>query len=256
MSFRLVLGLLLLWLGSLAQADWTPPANPNPMQILQQARDDTAAARYDDALSKFVWFHRHALKYQPNLEGVRVSFALSYWKALGDVYLPAREQLFAARDAAFDEVKLGSQLQAAFRDLASINRVLQQPENTAAAFSWIDSNKPASGKDVVDLARAALIQTGAYELCAKYLDAEAALNTQLKVYREIIGRSTGPKDDPSILQRAPAAFAREAGGLVALLVKVNRQEEAQRLADRAAKEVPNAGLQETLKRALQGEFPK
>jgi hypothetical protein len=79
-------------------AEWAPPANPDPHKILDEAQDDARAGRYADALAKHVWFHENALKYEPSLAGVRLSFALGYWVAFGNSYPPALQKLKSIRD--------------------------------------------------------------------------------------------------------------------------------------------------------------
>ena len=66
---------------------WEPPENPDPQQILHEAQGDFKEQRYKDALAKHIWFHDHALEYQPSMYGVRLSFALSYWKQLSRKWL-------------------------------------------------------------------------------------------------------------------------------------------------------------------------
>lgn len=61
---------------------------------------DTMAGHYEAALAKHIWFYNEALKINPNMYGVRLSFALSYWKQLADVYPPAKVKLIEARDEA------------------------------------------------------------------------------------------------------------------------------------------------------------
>ena len=73
--------------------DWTPPEKPDPEAILQEIREDVKNRRYEVALSKTLWFHENALALRPSLSGVRLSFALSYWLELGEVYPPALEEM-------------------------------------------------------------------------------------------------------------------------------------------------------------------
>ena len=57
--------------------EWTPPENPNPFAIMQEAVADTDAGQYEVALAKQVWYHENATKLQPAQSGIRLSFALS-----------------------------------------------------------------------------------------------------------------------------------------------------------------------------------
>jgi len=59
-------------------------------KYLSDTQQMVREGRYQEALERFVWFHDHALEHEPSaMYGVRLSFALSYWKSLGDVYPPA-----------------------------------------------------------------------------------------------------------------------------------------------------------------------
>jgi menaquinone-dependent protoporphyrinogen IX oxidase len=65
-------------------------ANMNAQDRLHAAQRAVREGRYEEALSEFVRFHEHALEELPSLYGVRLSFALSYWAHLAEVYPKAR----------------------------------------------------------------------------------------------------------------------------------------------------------------------
>jgi hypothetical protein len=79
--------------------EWQPEGEADPNQILNQARADALAGRYEEALAKYLWFHHHALEIRPSLAGVRLSYALQEWRRLGEFYPPAWEALETVRDA-------------------------------------------------------------------------------------------------------------------------------------------------------------
>ena len=65
----------------------------NDMQVyLNETQELVRQQRYAEALERFLWFHDHALEHNPGMAGVRLSFALSYWKNLGDVYPPRNKR--------------------------------------------------------------------------------------------------------------------------------------------------------------------
>src|SRR5689334_8137610 len=103
---------------------WEPPENPDARAILDEARQDRMAKRYAEALRKHVWFHQNALRRDPALSGVRVSFALSDWELLASRHPPAMVALKQARAEAADDVAAGRNLRRAFGDLAAIDRHL------------------------------------------------------------------------------------------------------------------------------------
>ncbi len=67
-----------------------------------------AEEKYEEALVNFVWFWEHILEYGSSMSGVRVSFLLSEWKSLGDVYPPAREEMIRQRDKAVAHLMAGN----------------------------------------------------------------------------------------------------------------------------------------------------
>jgi hypothetical protein len=67
---------------------------------LGQARRAAKKGRFAEALAGYEWFHEHALDGCPgSLYGVRLSFALNYWRDLGDAYPTAKLALRACCEA-------------------------------------------------------------------------------------------------------------------------------------------------------------
>jgi hypothetical protein len=62
----------------------------DPSQVLREAGDLVRRGAHAEALKKYRWFHENALAHDPDMRGVRRSFALRYWAQLGDIYPPAR----------------------------------------------------------------------------------------------------------------------------------------------------------------------
>ena len=154
-------------MSAFAQAEWTPPENPDPKAILREATVDAEAGRYEDALAKHIWFHKSALKHQPSQYGVRLSFALTEWQRLGEVYPPALEKLKAIRDENAQALRGTSRDWELFHDFESINEQFGELEKTAELFRWLDTNRPDIAKGVSDLAQPALIQCKDYVLAGK-----------------------------------------------------------------------------------------
>ena len=76
----------------------TPPVNPDVKAIRDEAKADANAGRYESALQKYVWWHENVNKYQPSMSAVRLSFGLSDWYQLGEVYPPALAKLKETRE--------------------------------------------------------------------------------------------------------------------------------------------------------------
>jgi hypothetical protein len=236
-------------------AAWTPPENPNPQQILDEAQADAKAGRYEDALAKHVWFHENALKLQPALYGVRLSFALGYWAELGAAYPPALEKLKSTRDQAADRVRESDQPHEAFNDFASINETLKESGKTKDLFIWLESHKPQTARELFDLAKPALIRAKEYRLCGRYLDPDKSFEKIRNQYREDKRMALYILADMHLQEFGEKSFANETATLVALLVVNDRKSDANRIAAEALKERNDPPFKAELQKAKQGAVP-
>jgi hypothetical protein len=236
---------------------WTPPQNPNPHKILDEAEADAQAGRYADALTKHVWFFQNALKYDRGLYGVRLSFALSDWVELGKAYPPAMKKLKAFRDQAETNVQKDKNVREYFNDFASINKELNEDAKTASLFVWLDSNKSSSAITVFDLSQPALIQSKEYRLCGKYVDnPDASFGRILNLYRKTMELVKKPGHGGKDLQDfAEKKFVNETTTLIALLVINDRKADAQQIADKISKEPNLPEFKAEIQKALTGEVP-
>jgi len=76
----------------------------------------------EEALERFIWFHEHALEHDQSMYGVRLSFALSYWKSLGESYPPAQKALVKTRDDKAKLIREGRGSKNLFHDVMALNR--------------------------------------------------------------------------------------------------------------------------------------
>ena len=160
-----------------AYGNWIPPENPDPEKIYESMKQDFVEKRFEDALAKQIWFHKNVLKYRQSFYGVRLSYALSHWIALGSEYPPALEAL--------EEIRLETERKAraankcctnAFHDYASINRELGKHEETVHLFNWIDKNKPEYAERIFEIAKPALLAAGRHDSLVRYMNFDSALH--------------------------------------------------------------------------------
>lgn len=148
----------------------------DPRDRLKKAQSAADAGDYETALSEYVWFHNHSLEYLPSLYGVRLSFALGYWKNLGDVYPPA---MLALRNICSDKTAAllrGEEVRELFHDVASINEYLEEERSTYELFQTLDQRAPAFARQCFTLAVDAIVAAKDFELAARYApDPESAL---------------------------------------------------------------------------------
>ena len=90
--------------------------------------------KFAEALERHEWFHHHALEHHPAYYGVRLSFALSAWKELGEKYPPALESLRRVLDQGVANLGDGNLSVELFHDVVSIHRVLDEDDATLKLF--------------------------------------------------------------------------------------------------------------------------
>ncbi len=236
--------------------DWTPPENPDPAAILQEARADTQAKRFETALAKHVWFHDNALSITPALYGVRLSFALADWAELAEQYPPALTRLKEMRDQARQKVLEGNNVRESFHDMKAINNQLGEHAATKEVFETLDEKNPESAKQVFDIAKPALVRAKAYSLLGKYVEPKADFELMTLMYREGKKRADAPRFGARYLDFANKSFANEVTTLVAILVVNDRTKEAEEIAKSARAEWEDRAFLDGLEQALAGVVPE
>lgn len=240
---------------SAAMAQWSPPKDPDPGKILNEAREDARNGKYGDALLKHVWFHNNALKIDRAFYGVRLSFALSDWQALGEVYPPALVSLRSARERSGKNVRSGINYYDSFNDYESISEILGEEEKTIELFRWLDINNPTRAKEVYRVAQPTLVRAKEYVLCGKYID---PANSYLRYVRHFKSGLEFAKQTPAQGRAenfAYRSFSNEVSTLVALLVLSNRNAEAEEIAEMALLEWDDQRFSSMLSDALKGDVP-
>ena len=235
--------------------DWTPPENPDPQAILDEAQADMRARRYKTALAKHVWFHENALEIKPSLYGVRLSFALSYWLELAERHPPALSKLKEIRDQARENVLAGRDAREAFHDMAAINRYLEEHKATAELFETLDEKAPKTAKEVFGLAQPSLIRGKAYSLIGKYVSPDRDFAQMRTMYREDKKLADDRRFGTEHREFADKNFSNGSATLVAILAVNDRKEEAEAIAASARAELDDASFHAALDAALKGVVP-
>lgn len=255
--FALTIGLISLSLTlSLHAEEWQPTAPIDVSQILNEAREDRHANRFDQALQKHIWFHRNAIKHQIGMYGVRLSFALSDWLELAKIYPPALEALEAEAADAEQRVLAGDINRVElFHDMISINRTLNQNAKSVALFKQVDATDPRDAKMMLHYVKQQLLNAKEYELMRKHIDPRESLRMSFISYdsldRMIRDGSIGSLGKDHALN----TLSDEAGSLVALLATLGETELAAEIMQSALKKNGSESLKKTLEAAMDGVFP-
>ncbi len=236
--------------------DWTPPENPDPQTILNEAQADAQAKRYEIALAKQVWFHENALSLNQGMTGVRLSFALSNWESLGRVYPPALAKLQAIRDGLQERALKGEDLKNGFADLAAINRTLGEDSRTSEAFRALDTLNPKAARMAIFYVKPALVKSKDYELYLKYTDVKRDYLQMRQLYERNLQMAEDKKFGSNLAGFAKKSFRNGSATLVALLTVSDRKEEASEIATLAKKQIDDPEFHKELDVALMGTVPK
>lgn len=254
-------GVLFVFLANVALAGWVPPENPEPGAILNEARADAEAGRYEDALAKHLWFHNNALEIERSYYGVRLSYALSDWHTLAEEYPPALESMQTVRDRAKEQVRSGHEPYDSFHDFQSLNEVLGDEGQTVKLFTWLEQQQPDIARKVYRIAQPALIRAKRYQLAAKYVDAQATYGRIVGEYERNhafeaqFGNKWGEQQRQMLRQYSRRDFTHSTTTLVALLVLSGRGEEARDISEQALLEIDTPEFHGELERALTGDVP-
>lgn len=126
--------------------------------------------KYQEALDRFIWFHDHALEQEPSMYGVRLSFALSYWKDLGEKYPPAMAALKKTRDDKTMRMEKGEGNRELFHDVTALNRVLKDDNKTVELFRKLDQEQRDLARECWEIAKDPVFAAKSYDLIRKYVE--------------------------------------------------------------------------------------
>lgn len=258
---RLVLSLTMVAIALPLQAEWTPPADPDPSTILNEAHGDTLAGRYDDALAKHLWYHENALVIEPAQYGVRLSFALAYWKELADKHAPALEAMQKLQAAARARVnERGSEDARAFHEFASFNEYLGGEDATLDVYLDLERDSREFGKRCYRSVETLLIDAGEWEVCGRYVGKpeerlKRAVETR-QMQLDMASRGDFAELKTQLVGLADRRLSIETSRVIAVLVHNDRASDAEEIADEARELLSKKKDLARIEVALNGEPPK
>jgi hypothetical protein len=242
-----------------------PGEKPDLKNIRQEAKDLMAKGSYEDALQRHLWYFKHALEYDNNERGVRLSFALSDWIELGRRYPKARQALVEIRDGATRELVEGRGSARLFGDVTAINGHWGQEDATCALFKFVADHDPALAKQCYRVAEPLLVKNGEYALCLGYIpDYQAKFEGLRKDWEQgrkweekisgthakaaWVSPSTG-LGSPELPKFYDNNFVQEACRLIEVLVATGHTADAQKVRDQALALLPDSRLKSAVEDA-------
>lgn len=224
-------------------------------EVLREARQLANSQQYAAALRKYIWFHDHALEYDQHMAGVRLSYAISEWVELGEVYPPARKALEGVREAKTEALLQGIHDANLFHDVASINDAFGQSERTATLFNSIASSNREAAVECFRIALDSLIHTKDFVLARSFLvDPRKEIDQLATPLR--IGIQRKPAVDPEMFQETLVTiYVKQVGLILSAFIGADEEREANCLRDYAIQCVPDAQLRERITERLYPSSP-
>lgn len=138
-------------------------------KYLSETKELVTQGSYEEALKRFIWFHDNSLEKEPSMKGVRLSFALSAWKDLAEVYPPAMKALTDLRNSATLQVTNGGEKKDLFAEVRAINRTLGENAKTVALFENVLKKNPQTAKTYWHYAKDDLFEAKRYDIIKKFI---------------------------------------------------------------------------------------
>ncbi|MBI1323082.1 hypothetical protein GC170_07830 [bacterium] len=205
----------------------SPIPEPDPSEVLQEARKLAASGHFEDALKKHIWYHENSLRIQPAQVGVRLSFALSYWQELGEKYPKARAALLEIQQKNRNSIELGQCDFSVFQEIAGIDRHLGDQSGTVESFRKLREIDATLAAKCYDLAEKALVAQKAYAECLEFL-VDPMVNLQRIVnFREKL--RNGVATNQAREKAADAIFTERASRLITILAQGGKLADAEKI---------------------------
>lgn len=207
-------------------------------------RDETRRleneGHYAEALERHLWFHDHALEHQPSLYGVRLSFALSRWKKLGEKYPTALDAMKTVRD---DKTKImldGKGNHSLFHDICSLNQTLDENEKTIDLFRTLDKDQAGMALICWNVAKDVIIQQGDIDLAMKYMPNPSGEFKRVKEsYEQLLSIAEKQEEGKHLKQYAAKRFVEESIQLIDLSLTMSNRTAAIEIQAEALKVLAN-----------------
>ena len=206
-------------------------------QTLDEARRLASAGRYQEALEKHIWYHRHALEYGPSHAGVRLSFALNDWVELGRKYPPALEALSKIRDEGESELASGKLDEDLFYDVVSINKFLNATERSVQLFEKIAGEHPQFAAKAYPIVEEDLLRHGKHVSFSEHIGNHRARFRELKQDRDRKLRLARDMGLERMSSHADKMFRQHTSELVKLLRDAGREDDAAWVEEQAEREL-------------------
>ncbi len=210
-------------------------------RALEKAEEYRSEGKYEQALKEQIWFHKNALKYDPAMYGVRLSFALYDWVELGKVYPPALRALRCVRNEALATYKKNTSDPRIYGEVMSTDLALEY-FNSAKSLFYL-GRKNDFRNDILMQEIDHILQKGDLKWATDIVGDPTKYLDRIKQSRDLSATAHG--DQAVLSKHMDEVFARRISTLLKAVAKVKGkpaaltlQKEALRILDTA--EIRNA----------------
>ena len=219
----------------------------NMHQYLAKTQQLAREGKNKEALERFIWFHEHALEKEPSMAGVRLSFALSAWKQLGDTYAPAKLALIETRDNTKEQVLKKDGTFHQFHDVSAINQEINADDETVELFKKLDQSNPKLAERCWIVAKSLVIEQKDYELAKKYIGDFAESFDQIQLqYDSLKEYSDKNPQSRSVMSFAKKHFVDETIELIKFAVAIDNMAAAKEIQEKALKVIDDPRLRKAI----------
>ena len=142
----------------------------DPNAVLTAAEAATRNGDYTTALRGFLWFHRNALQYVPEIDAVRLSFALSSWSDLCDRFPPASQSYDKILERNVKRVLKGGEGWEVFQEVAAMQRYRKRQDETLDLFGEIEQRDAQLAGSYFGVVRELVLTRRQYDRYLRYVD--------------------------------------------------------------------------------------
>lgn len=224
-------------------------SNPgDPEKVLARARKYYRQGDYEKALQDHIWFHENALTYKPSLYGVRLSFALLDWIALGKKYPKAHNTLIDIRNHKTELIKTKQGTVELFHDVQSINKYLNDSRRTVDLYKEMTVLDFKLAKKCYDLVKEDLISEQEFRLCNRMMPSPIFIVRDMRkiLDRNIAIYKTNQWADHAHLEWTIDYYLEEAESTLIVLAENGRFVEAGRFLKEAEEDIDIARIKSGL----------
>jgi hypothetical protein len=144
------------------------PNGEDPSEYRKETENLEKQGKYAEALDRHIWFHNNS-RDAVGMGGVRLSYALTDWLELGEVYPPALVAFTNTRDEKTQTLMKGKGGFEDFHEVSSFNEYLDDNKKTLELFLYIDKNHPTLAEECWIAAEDVLLKAKDYTLIKKYI---------------------------------------------------------------------------------------